>query len=639
MCTICSRFHAYQPDCAYQGPAATADAAAGRADGGAGTQAALPVFTLDQIAYQLTDAYWTNQGDIRAGFNASVGDTITVNITALTAEGQQLARWALEAWTAVSGLNFAETGGAAQITFDDEASGAYANSSLSGGYLTSSFVNVSKFNWLPVYGTTIDSYSFQTYIHEIGHALGLGHAGHYNGSASYSQTGSGSNHYLNDSWQATVMSYFDQVENTFIAADYAYVTTTMQADVVAIQDLYGTAVSHNPGNTTYGANSNLGGYLGDLFGQIFAEDPADPALYSGARVALTVFDTGGIDTLDFSPVSAAQTIDLGDAAISDVGGATGTLAIARGTVIENAIGGSGNDTLLGNGADNMLNGGGGDDSLSGFDGADTLHGGGNADTLRGGGGNDRLLGDDGSDDLFGEANPDRLLGGGGSDYQNGGGGSDTLLGGAGGDELFGGPGGDLLRGETGSDNLMGGDDGDTLRGGGENDTLSGGADADRLFGEADDDRLWGGDQSDTLLGGDGEDTLFGELGDDRLLGGADGDRLFGGDGIDVLFGEAGDDLLDGGGDDDRLYGGPGDDRFVFADGFGDDRLMDFDTVALEKIDLSAVTAIVSYADLTDPGAGHLYQSGVNSVIDDLAGNTILILGVAPGDLTADHFLF
>jgi hypothetical protein len=32
---------------------------------------------------------------------------------------------------------------------------------------------------------TIDSYSFQTYVHEIGHALGLGHGGPYNGSASY----------------------------------------------------------------------------------------------------------------------------------------------------------------------------------------------------------------------------------------------------------------------------------------------------------------------------------------------------------------------------------------------------------------------------------------------------------------------
>ena len=34
--------------------------------------------------------------------------------------------------------------------------------------------------------TGIDSYGYQTYIHEIGHALGLGHQGPYNGSASYS---------------------------------------------------------------------------------------------------------------------------------------------------------------------------------------------------------------------------------------------------------------------------------------------------------------------------------------------------------------------------------------------------------------------------------------------------------------------
>lgn len=52
-----------------------------------------------------------------------------------------------------------------------------------------------------------------------------------------------------------------------------------------------------------------------------------------------------------------------------------TVAIAAGVIIENAIGGSGDDRLMGNDAANILRGGGGADELSGGGGSDTLVGG------------------------------------------------------------------------------------------------------------------------------------------------------------------------------------------------------------------------------------------------------------------------
>ncbi len=218
---------------------------------------------LNNIVDYLTDGYWQQQGAARHKFNVQPGGTLTVNIAALTPEGQQLATWALEAWSVISGINFDFTTGAdAQIIFDDDEPKAFSSHiAISDGEIISAKVNVST-DWLYQYGTGIDSYSYQTYLHEIGHALGLGHPGPYNGDFPDFLTETVS---FYDSWQTTVMSYIDQSKNLFTPGSYAHVVTPMIADIIAIHTLYGAPVAVNTGNTTYGYNSNTDSYLDEFF--------------------------------------------------------------------------------------------------------------------------------------------------------------------------------------------------------------------------------------------------------------------------------------------------------------------------------------------------------------------------------------
>ena len=238
-------------------------------------------------------------------------------------------------------------------------------------------------NWPVKYGNTLDSFTFKTYLHEVGHALGLGHPGPYNTSV----LSLAKKVFLNDSYHTTVMSYFDPTSDTFISASSAHPVTPMMADIVAIQNLYGAPSDTHSGDTVYGYQSNIDGYLAQFFTQWVGETDTP----FETPVALTLYDNDGNDTLDLRTDTTDQQVDLRPEGISDVYGLVGNLTIARDTLIENFTAGSGNDHITGNAVANRLNGGEGDDEIWGGDGDDELTGNGGTDWLNGGAGADILL--------------------------------------------------------------------------------------------------------------------------------------------------------------------------------------------------------------------------------------------------------
>ena len=369
----------------------------------------------------------------------------------------------------------------------------------------------------------------------------------------------------------------------------------------------------------------------DLFGQAFGERlfRGDDTL-SGSAETDRLFAFAGNDTL----IGGAGADELNGGSGSDTASYAGSLSVrinltngrgsfgdAEGDVligIENIIGSERADTLLGNSGANVINGEGGFDEIHGY------------------AGNDRLYGGNGLDKLFGDFNADMLFGGAGGD---------TLSGGAGPDKVYGESGNDIIVGDAdGSDDIYdGGTDIDTVDYSAVtsainvnlalNFAMGAPIGIDRIFQV---ERILAGAGNDKLTGNSFTTLLSGAGGNDVILGGSGDNKLYGGDGNDNLRGFAGFDQFFGGNGNDRMQGDFNADTFIFANGFGKDIIADFEALnAAEKIDLSGVTNITSFADLV---ANHLTQVGGNAVITD-GFNTITLNGVAIGDLDATDFIF
>ncbi|MDD2780798.1 family 16 glycosylhydrolase [Sulfuricurvum sp.] len=219
------------------------------------------------------------------------------------------------------------------------------------------------------------THNYFSMIHEIGHALGLKHP--FDGNYILPSA--------DDNQVNTVMSYthYKQLIPVFTSTtdgvspsfDYAFSQTPMVYDILALQTIYGANTNTNLGNDTY--------------------------VFSSDEIYKTIWDAGGIDTLDFTGIEYSNIIDLTAGSYSDVNyrsiqtqivieqekiyAAKNTtslndwvasifnnystsiytgknaLGIAFGVTIENVIGGKADDIFIGNEANNALYGGDGVD--------------------------------------------------------------------------------------------------------------------------------------------------------------------------------------------------------------------------------------------------------------------------------------
>lgn len=406
------------------------------------------------------------------------------------------------------------------------------------------------------------------------------------------------------------------------------------------------AISYNSTQTSFRANYPDGSY--DLFlGSGFTYDSLGRPVagtvssFEAGRDAGKFFTIEGVSVPVSSLLSAALTAsnsdDL-DLIASNLGGP------------DEMIGGLGDDELIGLGGADTLDGGMGADILIGWDGDDFLFGRQDSDVLLGGLGNDVLNGGEGNDFLAGEQGNDTLDGGLGIDeasYATDGlvavaanllagfavqqvGQPDFKV-----DTLI-----DIenLSGGDGDDFLLGDNNPNWLAGFGGGDNLWGFGGADTLIGGAGNDIIVGGDDADSLESGPGQDWLYGQGGADTLRA-TDATAnafnvLVGGDGNDTLIGgPTGFDYFYGG---DGATGG-GNDTFVISPGSGYKVMNDFEAGGVNDAVRLAGTALTSFAHVQ---ANLSFSGAINGtvlVVD--AGAQVWFLGITPGQLLAEDFLF
>jgi len=318
--------------------------------------------------------------------------------------------------------------------------------------------------FIPLAGAT-SSKIYRSMLHELLHSLGL--------------------------WDAKGLGLPD---NSYLSATSyrEHPSTSRQShelliyDIAALQSMYGRNDAFNSGDTT----------IND-----FLESISD---YSGDDRVFSIWDGGGVDTIDASALTASTYIDLRPGYLSSIGNTTSVIiaagenpsvtntgsknvSIAFGAYIERAKGSAQDDLIIGNMLSNELRGGDGNDIIIGEGHAASVVSGisetDDGDYRRVASGASKFEQAPAEVIIF-QSDPEQQV--------------DTLYGGSENDSLYGGRGNDELYGE---------EDNDYLHGGGGDDFLIGGTGDDTFYNEEGNDVIWGGDIDADLGLADGNDTV------------------------------------------------------------------------------------------------------------------------------------
>ena len=211
--------------------------------------------------------------------------------------------------------------------------------------------------------STYGGYGVDAIVHEMGHVVGLGHAGPYNGAVNSSTQQLDTT----DNRLYSIMSYINPSDtsakyyNSYTVTGTNWGTTSdgyarapytpMQDDILAAQQLYGMSSGTTLNKTqTFGFDTTIS--VSDPIRE-FYDFTVD------TEPVITIFDSAPDNTLDLSGFSSNSTVNLDPGSFSSAGGLTNNIGIAYDTAIDSAIGGSGNNTFYVNADADTINGGSG----------------------------------------------------------------------------------------------------------------------------------------------------------------------------------------------------------------------------------------------------------------------------------------